>query len=111
MNTYASASRCHSTRPGRVSALLACLLIAVPCCPAPPARPPTLHWDVGALPAKSGPQSIRVTLRVAATATGGTTLTTNAAIASDTAELEQANNTSAGPVYVGSVLFLPVMMR
>ena len=96
---------------GRVTLQLPPQLSFVSADPPPTATTPTLRWDVGALAGQSGPQTIRVTLRVAADATGGDTLTTTASIASDTAELEQANNTATGAVYVGSVLYLPVLMR
>jgi hypothetical protein len=67
---------------------------------------------VGNLPGHNTPQTIRVTLRVAASSTtGGDTLTTAASIASDTTELEQANNTAQGSVFIGSIRYMPVIMR
>jgi hypothetical protein len=66
---------------------------------------------VGALPAQSGPQTIRVMLQVAASAAGGSTVTTTAGITSSTTELEQANNTAQGSVFIGSIRYMPVIMR
>jgi hypothetical protein len=66
---------------------------------------------VGALPAQSGPQTIRVTLQVAASASGGSTVSATARITASATELEQANNTAQGAIYIGSVRYLPVIMR
>ena len=76
----------------------------------PPAATAPLRWDVGALPAQSELQTIRVTLQVAASAAGGSTVTSTAGITSATAELEQANNTAAGAVFVGSLTYLPAVV-
>ncbi len=96
---------------GRVTLQLPAELSFVSADPPPSATTPDLRWDVGALPAQSGPQTIRVTLQVAASAAGGTTVTTTARITSDTTELEQANNTAAGSVFIGSIRYMPVIMR
>ena len=69
-------------------------LIFVSADPPPSASSPALRWDVGALAAGTGPQTIHVTLQVAPPAAFGATLVTTAVIASDTTELEQANNTA-----------------
>jgi hypothetical protein len=96
---------------GQVTLQLPAELSFVSANPPPSATTPTLRWDVGALPAQSGPQTIRVTLQVAASAAGGSTVTAIARITSSTAELEQANNAAQGSVYVGSIRYLPVIMR
>jgi hypothetical protein len=66
---------------------------------------------VGALPAQSGLQTIRVALQVAASAAGGSTVSTSASITSSAAELEQANNAAQGPDFIGNVRYLPVIHR
>lgn len=96
---------------GQVTLQLPAQLSFVSANPPPSATTPTLRWDVGALPAQSGPQTIRVTLQVAASAAGGSTVTTAAGITSSTTELEQANNTAQGSVFIGSVRYMPVIMR
>jgi hypothetical protein len=79
--------------------------------PPPSATAPILRWDVGNLSAGDGPQTIRVTLQVAPDAATGTTLTATATIASDTAEIEQANNTAQAAMFVGYLVYLPVITR
>jgi hypothetical protein len=96
---------------GQVTLQLPAELSFVSANPPPSAMTPTLSWDVGALPAQSGPQTIRVTLQMAASAAGGSTVTTTAGITSSTTELEQANNTAQGSVFIGSIRYLPVIMR
>lgn len=96
---------------GQVTLQLPAQLSFVSANPPPSATTPTLRWDVGALPAQSGPQTIRVTLQVAASAAGGSTVTTTAGITSSSPELEQANNTAQGSVFIGSVRYMPVIMR
>ncbi len=96
---------------GQVTLQLPAELSFVSADPPPAATTPSLRWDVGALPAQSGPQTIRVTLQVAASAAGGSTVTTTARVTSSTTELEQANNTAQGSIYVGSVRYVPVIMR
>lgn len=96
---------------GQVTLQLPAELSLVSADPPPTATTPTLRWEVGALPAQSGPQTIRVTLQMAATAAGGTTIATAASISSSSAELEQANNTAPGAVYIGSMRYLPAITR
>jgi hypothetical protein len=96
---------------GQVTLQLPAELSFVSAVPPPSATSPTLRWDVGALPAQSGPQTIRVTLQVAASATGGSTVSTTARVTSGTTELEQANNAAQGPLFIGSVRYLPVVHR
>lgn len=100
-----------SASGGQVTLQLPAELSFVSADPPPSATTPTPRWDVGTLPAQSGPQTIRVTLQVAASAAGGSTVNTTARITSSTTELEQANNTAPGSIYIGSVGYLPVIMR
>ena len=100
-----------SAANGQVTLQLPPELVFVSADPPPSANAPELRWDVGDLAAQNGPQSIRVTLQVAPSATIGTTPMSIATIASDTAELEQANNTAQGTIYVGYLLYLPVIGR
>jgi uncharacterized repeat protein (TIGR01451 family) len=79
--------------------------------PPPSATTPGLRWDVGDLAGPSNPQTIRVTLRMAATAVRRTVVTTIATLVSDTAELEQANNTAQSTIFVGYLVRLPMVMR
>lgn len=79
--------------------------------PAPVATTPALRWNLGTAAAQSGPQSIRVTVLVAALAPPGSTLMATASIASDTTELELANNTSQAAVFAGSRGYLPVILH
>ena len=72
---------------------------------------PALRWDVGDLAAGSGPQTIRMTLQVLPSATAGTTLISTANIASDTAEVELANNTAQATTFIGHQVYLPVAWR
>ncbi len=79
--------------------------------PPPSVVSPALRWDVGDLAAGSRPGTINVALQVASSAAFGTTLATTAVISSDTAELEQANNTAETTMYVGNQLYLPLIER
>ena len=78
--------------------------------PPPTATTPVLRWNLGDMPAFSQ-QTIDLTLQVSASAPYGSTLNTSASIASDTAELETANNTASGSVFVGSRSWLPFVVR
>lgn len=71
----------------------------------------TLLLDMGDLAAGSGPQTIHATLEVASSATAGTTLISTANIASDTAEVELANNTARATTFIGHQVYLPVVWR
>lgn len=96
---------------GQVTLQLPAELAFVSADPPPAATSPSLRWDVGALAAQSGLQTIRVTLQVAGSAVRGVTLNTTAGITSGVAEIEQANNTAAGSILVGSLDYLPVILR
>ena len=79
--------------------------------PAPSMTSPELRWDVGDLAGPSDPGAIRVTLQVAPAAVPLTTVMTTAAIASDTAEIEQVNNTARATLFIGYMAYLPVVWR
>ena len=96
---------------GRVTLQLPPGLALISADPPPSAASPDLRWDVGDLAVQSTPQPILVTLQVAPSAEAGTTLTAVAAIASDTAELEQANNNAEADLDIRALLYLPVIRR
>ncbi len=77
---------------------------------APPASTNPLIWNLGTLPAHSGPATIVVTATVAPTATRGVELPLLAQIAG-TPELETLNNTFQFMLWIGQRLFLPVTHR
>ncbi len=66
---------------------------------------------MGDLAGRSEPQTIHVTLLVAPSAAFGTTLLSTAGIASDTSEIEQANNTAQWTTFVGYRIYMPVVPR
>ena len=76
----------------------------------PPSATAPLRWDVDDLPEQSS-NEIHVALQMADTAPFGATLTTSAGITSDTAEIELANNTATGTVFVGSLRYMPLIVR
>jgi Domain of unknown function DUF11 len=71
----------------------------------------TLTWSVGDLPAGSGPFTIQVTATVAGEAALGSTLTLPVEIAASTPELELANNHHEYILFIGSRLYLPILVR
>ncbi len=96
---------------GRVTLQLPPGLALISADPPPAATTPDLRWDVGDLAGQSGPATILATLQVAPSVALGTTLTTVAAIASDTAEIEQTNNTASATLDVEAFLYLPLIRR
>ena len=95
---------------GSVTLPLPAQLTFVSADPPPTATTPVLRWDVGSLPAFSQ-GTINLTLRMSASAPYGSTVSTTAAVTSATAELETANNTASGSVFVGSRGYLPLILR
>jgi uncharacterized repeat protein (TIGR01451 family) len=79
--------------------------------PPPSQMPPNLAWDVGDLAAHGDPHTISTTLQVLPSVPAATTLTATAAITSETAELEQANNSDDTSVYVVHRVNLPMVVR
>ncbi|MCI0398333.1 MAG: hypothetical protein L0322_25845 [Chloroflexi bacterium] len=77
----------------------------------PPISTAPLVWDVGSLPAGSGPLTILVRVQVAPAAPPLTTLTSPVTIAPTGPELETANNDGEGHVFVGRRLYLPVILK
>jgi uncharacterized repeat protein (TIGR01451 family) len=69
------------------------------------------EWNVGDVPAKSGPFTIVLTASVASTATLYSTLTSTASIGTVSPELETANNTAKATIFVGHQINLPVVIR
>lgn len=88
-----------------VSYSLPAALALVSADPAPSSVAP-LTWNVGELPAHSGPFTITLTLRADPLAGLGWVGST-AQIQTQSTELEQANNSVAGSVFVGSLTYLP----
>lgn len=78
--------------------------------PPPSATAPNPRWDVGNLTGHAA-AAIHVTLQLAATAERGATIVTTAAIASDTPEMEQANNTTQSVTFIGHQARLPQVQR
>ncbi len=78
--------------------------------PPPSTTAPELRWDAGSLAAQSA-GAIYVTVRVEDTTARGTTVTSAVAIASDTVELEEGNNTAEGTTYIGYQTRLPIIHR
>ncbi len=79
--------------------------------PPPSATAPELRWNVGDLAARSDPVAIHVTLQLAPSAKPFSTVLTTATLASDTAEIEQANNAAQAGTFVGYLVYLPVTGR
>ena len=77
--------------------------------PPPSTTEPELRWNVGGLAGRSEQQSIRVTLQVAPSAATGTTVLATAGVASDTAEIELANNSAQAMMFVGYMSYLPLV--
>ncbi len=86
-------------------------LLFVSASPAPMSVTPTLAWDVGSVPARSGPFTIIVTATVAPTVTPFRYYTNTVRIHTPATELEQANNTDQATTFVGRWLYLPLTMK
>jgi uncharacterized repeat protein (TIGR01451 family) len=76
--------------------------------------PPTstltsLVWDLGDLPAQSGPHTILITAAVTSTITSINTMTNTASISTGTTELEMANNTYQTNLLIKYDIFLPII--
>jgi uncharacterized repeat protein (TIGR01451 family) len=70
-----------------------------------------LVWDVGDVPAGSGPFTIMVTLRINNNAPPLVYLTSSVTIAPTGQELETANNTAQGQIYTGTSIYLPAVRK
>ncbi|MEW5985988.1 MAG: hypothetical protein AB1791_05090 [Chloroflexota bacterium] len=99
----ASAIRITNTLPAELTFVSASL--------PPVATSPNLVWEISDLPANSS-FTIYVTATVSPAAPLWTNLTTTASIVTDdSTELETANNAAAGVLYVGRLLYLPIIYR
>ena len=96
---------------GRVTLQLPPGLALIGAAPPPSAASPDLRWDVGDLAVQNDAHTILVTLQVAPSVVPGTVLTVAAGITSDTAELEQANNTAEADLDIRTLLYLPLIRR
>jgi len=72
---------------------------------------PPLTWNLGTLPAKSGPFTIILTATVAPTVPMFSTLVSTASITSTSPELELANNTAILHALVAYQLYLPLVTK
>jgi uncharacterized repeat protein (TIGR01451 family) len=77
----------------------------------PPISASPLVWDVGSLPAKSGPFAIVVTATVSASAEPFTDLMLPVTITTTSAELEMVNNTIDFIIHLFRSTLLPIIMR
>jgi len=77
----------------------------------PPVTTLPLVWEVGDVPAKSGPFTITVTATVDPAAPLFTTLTNTVSIEAVSPELETFNNTAQVATFIGYRIYLPVLMR
>ena len=69
------------------------------------------EWDIGDLPAGSGPFSIVLTTTVAPTAELRSTLTNTVRIETASPELEIANNQAQAAILVARRVYLPVLLK
>jgi uncharacterized repeat protein (TIGR01451 family) len=77
----------------------------------PDATSPALVWELGDLPAGSGPYTITVTAMVVATPASPITITNEVTITTDSSELEVLNNDAEADVMIGSKVGLPYLVR
>lgn len=96
---------------GRLTLQLPPELALIAADPPPSATSPALRWDVGDLAAQGETHTILATLQVAPSSALGRPVTTVAAIASDTAELAQANNRAEATLDIRALVYLPVIRR
>lgn len=69
----------------------------------------TITWDLGNIPAGSGPTTIIVTVHVAPTAPFFNNLASQLTISTTSTELETANNTITGQTFIGYLSYLPTI--
>jgi uncharacterized repeat protein (TIGR01451 family) len=69
------------------------------------------EWDIGDLPATSGPFDIWITGTIASKATLQTLMVNIASIGSASPEIEMTNNVALATIYVGRRVYMPVTMR
>jgi uncharacterized repeat protein (TIGR01451 family) len=79
--------------------------------PPPNATSPVLRWNKSTLPSGSGQSLIRLTVRLDAATSPGTTLAALVGITSATGEPDLDNNTTTGTVFVGKLGYLPVVTK
>lgn len=101
--TMAGGVRITDTLPGG--------LTFVNASPPPRAATVPLVWEVGDLPARSGPFTIVVTTTAASGVSLRAPLTNTVAIKADSPELETFNNTAQAATFIGYRLYLPTLMR
>jgi len=79
--------------------------------PPPSTMDPWPTWEVGNLPAGSGPQSIVITAGVAATVPFPGQETTTATVSTATPELETGNNAAQAQIAILGRLYLPLVVK
>ncbi len=79
--------------------------------PPPSSQTPDLVWDVGDLPAWSGPFTITLTTAVAPGTELPARFSNPVTIATTSEELETLDNSAAAEVWVGNALFFPTVAR
>jgi len=77
----------------------------------PPVTTLPLVWEVGELPAKSGPFTIVITATVAPAVMLGSTLTNTVTIGAISPEIETANNTTQAATFIGYRIYLPISLK
>ncbi|MCB8925846.1 MAG: PD40 domain-containing protein [Ardenticatenaceae bacterium] len=77
----------------------------------PSSQSPTLTWNIGDLPANSGPQSFTITARVKNSAQGLSNAVSTVNISTSSTELEVLNNVGESELLVGTRLYVPLIMR
>jgi Tol biopolymer transport system component len=70
-----------------------------------------LVWDIGDLPANSGPFTLEITVALEGDITLGSNLEIPVALSPTAMELELANNTSQVTFFAGRQIYLPVIVR
>jgi hypothetical protein len=79
--------------------------------PPPIATTPALVWDVGGVAARSERSTIVVTATVSQTAPLLDYLTNTVTIETTSPELETANNTAQAAIFIGRLVYLPLIWR
>lgn len=69
------------------------------------------EWDLGTLPANSGPYAIVITATVAPSVTWFSTYVHTATISSPVTEANLSNNTAYGALLIANRIYLPLVMR
>ncbi|MCC6603439.1 MAG: PD40 domain-containing protein [Anaerolineae bacterium] len=77
----------------------------------PSSQSPGLTWNIGDLPANSGPISFTITARVKNTAQGLSNATSTVNITTSSTELEVFNNVGQSDLLIGTRLYTPLIIK